>query len=257
MPAGKKRKEVSRMSSVKPITGRQSGELCRLLEERGISSGDFQRLIEHPDNVVALMLGRGEEVPVNLNKVFESQIARLIEVEAYKQVGLEVAEYREEAEAAIVASSWCSELAIIGLDKVALVDYRLSGEFLAKASGVTCHIDPDKCTNYQGVVTPTDQILVIQGQWGSKYRNKVPCWCRENFHQLEQGLTVVEGLTVFLYEGISLLKDCFMDLLGSVLKSGYVPNLYLCSGEPGLCDRWDYYDHPPSGSASRGRILAA
>jgi hypothetical protein len=43
------------MNSVEPITSRQSGELARLLEERGIGKQGFQKLIEHPEQVVSLL----------------------------------------------------------------------------------------------------------------------------------------------------------------------------------------------------------
>lgn len=43
------------MNSVEPITGRQSGELCRLLEERGVGRKDFQLLIQQPDRVIELL----------------------------------------------------------------------------------------------------------------------------------------------------------------------------------------------------------
>ncbi len=175
------------------------------------------------------------EAPANLVEIFGSQIARLIEVGAHEQVGQTEAKYRERAEAVTAAYIWRPELAAIGLDKLALVDLSLLGEFLAKAGGVTCHIDPDKCTNYQRMMTPTDQMLVIQGQWGPKYKNKKLHWCRENFHQREQGCVVKEGLTVFLYEGIPLLEDYCVVFPGSVVSEhSFVPYLSLHGDKPCL-----------------------
>lgn len=46
------------MSSVLPISARKTGELARLLEERGYGDKDFQFLIENPDQVVALLHGQ-------------------------------------------------------------------------------------------------------------------------------------------------------------------------------------------------------
>ncbi len=251
---------MSRVSQVGFDVG-ETHEMLITLRKVGFTAEDLNRIQEDEEcarrvlqAVRGELVGALSEPPANLDEVFESQIARLIEVGAHKQVGRTEAEYREQAEAAVASSSWRSELVAIGLDKPALVDFSLSGEFLAKAGGVECHIDPDKCTNYQGVATPTDQILVIQGQWGSKYRNKAPRWCREHFHQLEQGCVVKEGLTVFLYEGTPLLQDCYMDFPGSVSESSFVPYLYLNDDRPCLRGRWYDDAYPRFGSASRGSV---
>ena len=51
------------MATVKPITGRQAGELCRLLEERGVDGDEFQQgLVERPDEVVIFIRGEGSAV---------------------------------------------------------------------------------------------------------------------------------------------------------------------------------------------------
>lgn len=43
----------------KPITGRQLGELCRLLEERGVDAEIFQRtMIENPDGLCFFLKGK-------------------------------------------------------------------------------------------------------------------------------------------------------------------------------------------------------
>lgn len=43
------------MKTVQPISGRKTGELCRLLEERERGDSDFQKLVEHPGDVVVLI----------------------------------------------------------------------------------------------------------------------------------------------------------------------------------------------------------
>lgn len=44
------------MSTVKPITGRAAGELCRLLEERGISGEEYQTyLVENPNGLIGYL----------------------------------------------------------------------------------------------------------------------------------------------------------------------------------------------------------
>ena len=45
------------MKTVEPITGRQTGELARLLEERGIGKPEFQFLTQNPKLVVQLING--------------------------------------------------------------------------------------------------------------------------------------------------------------------------------------------------------
>jgi len=190
--------------------------------------------------------------PGNLTEMLKDQVSCLLRVNAHKQLGLTEEDYRGQLEAAVKAFQWRRDLAEIGLDKVALVDFRLSGKFLAEAGGVRYRSNPDRYRNYPGVVTPPD-VLVIQGQWGSKYRNKTCRWCRENFDALEQGLTVIEGLTVFLHEGIAVLQNCYLDLPGSVPRHGGVPSLRLRGGRPVLDSYWDWGASGSSGSASRGK----
>lgn len=50
---------VSRMKTVLPISARRAGELCRLLEERGVGNRPFQKLVENPDELVTLMQSKG------------------------------------------------------------------------------------------------------------------------------------------------------------------------------------------------------
>lgn len=252
---------MSRVSQVGFDVG-EIHEALITLRKFGFTPQDLNKIQEDEECARRVLQAvRGEvlttllEPPANLAEIFESQIARLIEVGAHEQVDLTEAEYRKQAETAVAAFSWRLELATIGLNEFALVDFSLSGEFLAKAGGVICRTKPDKCTNYQGVVTPTDQILVIQGQWGSEYRNKEPRWCRKNFHQLEQGCVVVEGLTAYLYEGKHLLRNCYMNLSGSVLENGSsVPCLSLWSGRPVLHGDGDVSISQSWGSASRGSV---
>ena len=257
MPAGKKRRRelVMTAKAKKAVTDEQLGQFARRIR-------DLQERVERGtvpykgmmDRLQAFIEGRPlvSFEAASLDEILASQTTRLIEIGAHKQIGLVEAKYREEAEAAIVASSWSPELAAIGLNEIALVDFRLSGRFLAEAGGVTCYdIDPDECVNYQGVVTPTDQILVIQGQWGSKHRNKAPCWCREHLHELEQGCVVKEGLTVLLYKGERLLQDCYIDLPGS--ENGHVPCLFLNGDGPHLRGANHNDAGLMFGSASRGR----
>lgn len=198
-------------------------------------------------NKVALV-----EAPVNLADNLDWQVERLLDFNAHGQVHVAKGKYRDQLMVAVKAFSWREDLAAIGLKKVALVDFRLPGRFLAEAGGVWCSIEPEKCTIY-GVAVP-DGVLVIQGQWGRKYRNKAPNWCRANFHTLEQAGIVKEGLTAFLHEGKAMLEECYVDFPGSVSSSGFVPCLNLESDKPGLRIRFFSNDSatPDYGSFSRG-----
>lgn len=190
--------------------------------------------------------------PAGLAAILERQASRLIEVGAAAAVKVAEGKYRDQLMAAVNAFLWREDLAAIGLNRLAAVDFRLPGQFLAEAGGITCGIAPDACTLYQGVAVP-DRVLVIQGQWGIKYRNKKPRWCRNNFNPLEQGLTVKERLTVHLFEGEALLRECYTDLPGSVSPRGSVPCLSLWGGGPRLGDSSDDVANPGYGSGSRGK----
>lgn len=190
--------------------------------------------------------------PAGLMSLLESQADRLIDIGAFSEVKVSRGKYHDELMAAARAFVWKSELAAIGLTVVVLIDYRLSSQFLAEAGSVYCYIAPDNCKNFEGVATPNG-VLGIQMQRGEKYRNKKPVWCRSNFHILEQGGVVKEGLTAFLYGGVELLKKCYMDLPGSVSEYGYVPYLYWLVGMPQLGDGFGDGADPRYGSVSRGK----
>lgn len=190
--------------------------------------------------------------PAGLQSILESQVERLMSIGAFGEAHVEKGKYRDELIVAANAFVWRPELAAIGLTEVALVDYRLSGQFLAKEGGVYCYIEPNKCKNFKGIVTP-EGILVIQAQWGEKYRNKTPRWCRGNFHLLEQGGVVKEGLTACLYGGKCILDQYYMDFPGSVSGLGDVPYLHWIDGRPKLFGYFDNDAYSDYGSVSRGK----
>lgn len=190
--------------------------------------------------------------PTNLAEMFGRQVRHLLDIDAAGQAKVAKGKYRDQLTAAVTAFAWREDWAAIGLNRLAVVDFRLCGQFLAEAGGVTCGIAPDACTLYQGVAQP-DGILVIQGQWGAKYRTKSPRWCRKNFNSLEQGLTVKERLTVHLYEGEALLRECYTDCSGSVSPDGSVPCLCLWRVGSRLDADGDGDTDPGFGSGSRGK----
>lgn len=241
-----------------PVAGEQ---LLELVETFFVRTGELTRQVrEHPGRLpevnkgLQLLINGAPLVgPLGLRDRLNRQIERLITVDAHKQVGMSADEYRVGLGQVVGVFTWSPGLAEIGLADVALVDSRQRSSFIAEAGGAYCYYDADACPNYGGVVTPNDRALVIQGQWGPKYRNKKPLWCRQNFHSLEQGLTVKEGLFVYLYEGKPMLDRCFLDFPGSVSPHGRVSYLRWHGGRAELYSHTGGPASPRYGSGSRGR----
>lgn len=214
---------------------------------------------EHPERLPEVngglqLLINGELLvgPLGLRDRLNRQIERLVAIDAHQQVGMSADEYQAGLDQVIGDFTWSPDLAGIRLTDVALVDFRLRSGYIAEAGEVYCYYDADACPNYDGVVTPDDRAVVIQGQWGPKYRNKKPLWCRSHFHPLEQGLTVKEGLFAYFYEGRSMLDRCYPDLPGSVGPGGVVPCLCWSVDGAELGSNADDSADPDYGSASRG-----
>lgn len=230
------------------------------LKAKGMSHQALELMLGmEPQQAVKLLSAQSEieksmvvTAPAGLLTILENQVDRMLDIGAFGEAKVSRGKYKDELMTVVKAFVWRPELAAIGLTELALIDYRLSGKFLAEAGNVYCYIEPDKCKNFRGVVTP-DGVQVIQAQWGEKYRNKKPVWCRSNFHSLEQGSVVKEGLTAYLYGGKKLLKKCYMDLPGSVSGGGIVPCLDWFDDGPKLRDDYDDDAGPGYGSVSRGK----
>lgn len=248
------------MTRVSPV-GFDEGlvhEALVTLRKVGFTPEDLNRIQENKylaRRVVGLVRGirnQSIRIPTYLPAILDIQVARLIEIEAFKEVRVNKGKYRDELIEAIQAFQWREDLAAIGLDQVALVDYRLSGQFLAEAGRVVCNCDPNSRRLYDGIVMP-EGVKVIQAQWGEEYQLYSPRWCRGNFHPLEQGCIIVEGLTTFLYEGKSLIQKCYMDLPGTDFTGGHVPCLTLMNNITYLLPHSSDLDDPCFGSASHGK----
>ncbi len=193
--------------------------------------------------------------PKNLPAVFATQTERYMAIKAYDALGSGEVEYRrmigEAVGSFIDEDRWNFDQVEIGLLNVAVFDPRLLGEFYAKVGGVTRHIDPDECANYEGVLTPGG-VYVAQFQMGKMHPDTKPCDFRVNHNPLEQGMTVKEGLNVLALGGSGFLKVCYSDLSGSSSPDGGVPCLSLDVGKPYLAAYTDGNADPCYGSASRG-----
>jgi hypothetical protein len=138
--------------------------------------------------------------PVNLADVLEAQVRCLIECGVPKEVGVDVAKFKDGAMAMAGEFTFSPELAAIGLDRVCVVHYGVRGRFLMEAGSVTEWTDPDKFGLYDGVTTP-EGLRVVQGQFGPKYMNRRPSDIRAQHNPLEELGVPKEGLTAFLYWG--------------------------------------------------------
>ncbi len=224
-----------------------------LIDILAVILGKEARTVPKTRIVVPTYLKFPPNIPTNLGEVQALQTTRLIDIGASAEAKISNGLYRDQLAAAISRFVWSTALAVIGLNRVAVVDFRLRGAFLAEAAGVHCSIDPDKCWNFEGVETPGG-ILVIQAQWGPKFKGEFPGYRRGTFASNEQGCVIQEGLTAVLYEGEALLRECYQDLSGSISENGDVPCLFLNDDEPYLDDESDDVADLDYGSASRGKV---
>lgn len=261
------------------ITPGQAFQLARLaadaLQSSDVASAAAQDVIECQASVFGqgsveiVRLGpdeafrrlRGEQLervlpflgpPANSELLFVQQIARFMAVKAWREAGVGKGKYKDELWAAVRSFHYREDLAAIGLTELMLEDGRLRDQFLAEVAETYCYTGFERATNYQGITSPSG-IVVIQAQWGGKYRNKRPFWCRQNFHPLEQGATIKEGLTGYLHFGKAWLSVCYKDLPGSVSEDGRVPDLYWRGEQAGLGADPGGHAGPGCGSVSRGK----
>ena len=192
-------------------------------------------------------------VPKNLEEVLGFQADKLIEIGMPAEVKVTADEYRNDLAKAIEAFEWKLELAEIGLVNVAICDFRARASFLCEVANIPVgrrYTDPDKCTNFEGIVTP-EGIAIVQVQWGKKYANRAPRDVRANHDPAETLGTLAVGLHGLVYEP-TLLQNLYMDLPGSVDADGDVPYLYLGGDEPCLSADYDGDVSSDYGSVSFG-----
>ncbi len=166
--------------------------------------------------------------PEDLMQTLHDQVNVLVEIGAHYELGMgENAYYRQCLELAR-NFKWSRELAKIGLWDVAVIDPRLTEEFLVDKAGVVCEADVGDFSNYLSVTTP-DSPYVVQYQPGPKYRSHVSRRVRDNFPDSERGMTVSEALHWVLYQDElqARLRKCFLELLGSVDSNDQIPALFL------------------------------
>ena len=145
------------------------------------------------------------------------------------------------------------DLASTKLDRLWVVDYRLSERFLSEAGNVRPYINLEKCTVVSGIVLP-EGLAVVQGQCGLKYKGLSPQDACSQMSELEERGVVGEGLTAFLYWEEELLREAFIDFPGSRSGRGSVPSLYLNYDGPVLSDGSGAAANPGWGSLSRGKF---
>jgi hypothetical protein len=191
--------------------------------------------------------------PTNLAEVLGLQAEKLIEIGVPAEVKVVVDKYRNDLMAAIKAFEWKLELVEIGLINVAICDFRARASFLCEVANIPVdrrYTDPDKCTNFEGIVTP-EGIAIVHAQFGKKYANHAPCNVRTIHDPTETLGTLTVGLHGLIYEP-TLLNEIYMDLPGSVSARGYVPFLNLSVDELYLNARYGVAALPNYGSVSFG-----
>ena len=197
-----------------------------------------------------------ESIPDNLSEILSRQLDRLIEIKAYWFLHITASLYRIQAQKAIKAFQWREDLAEIGLDQIALIDYRLSHDFLIKPGGIKSYItNPQKIQNL--IISQTlNGLLVIQAQWGKKYQEAEQTIdsFRANYSELEQAGVLKEGLLAYLYLGKEILEECGMEFPGSNTENGECPTLDFAHGEVRLLESPGYASSCRYGCVSRGRI---
>jgi hypothetical protein len=192
----------------------------------------------------------------NLSGILLGQLNRLIEIRAYQFLHITALRYRSQAKKAIEAFQWREDLAKIGLDQIALIDYRLSHDFLIRAGGIRSYItNPQKIQNLIISQTPNG-LLVIQAQWGKKYQKAeqtLDLFLADS-SELEQAGVLKEGLSAYIYWGKELLEKCGMEFPGSNTENGEYPTLDFAHGEVRLLEGPGYVSNDRYGCVSRGRI---
>jgi len=193
--------------------------------------------------------------PANLELWFEIQAETFRRLKVGKEAGMDDGKSKDIMMTAARDFRYRPDLTAIGLTECFLVPYGIRLEFWLDVGGITNYLDLSACHNYQGVVTPgKGEVWPVQGQFGEKYRNKKPRWCRENLHVLEQGMTLEERLAAHVLFGPMLLGRIFSDIIGSVSEDGSVPCLDWSDDRPRLLARWDVSAFPVYGGASRGSV---
>ena len=217
------------------ISAEQIGRLAMLLEQRGVGQSGIQFAIENVDALAEYVSGGGEYRRISscVREFLGKQIEILIISSAHEYIGVSERDYRDQAETAIDTFVWDHNLGAIGLGAALLVDYRLTPEFVRQFyDGHRFGFDPSDCTNCHNTETPTDQMMVIQCQLDVRYQDQTPHWCYENLHPFEQGMTLIECLTIFLYGRMGTLftppaiqgsRDWSIYALGSMYKDDFVP----------------------------------
>ena len=164
--------------------------------------------------------------PANLTEVLESQIRRLIECGVPQEVGVDKAKFLDDAMKMSDQFAYSTELAGIGLDRVAVMPYGARECFLREASGVVLWHSSNNFTLFEGVTVP-ESLRVVQFQFGPKYQNCRTFDVRRQHAALEELGTPEEGLTAYLYWGEDLLGDSFMGFPGTVAWHNSTPCLWL------------------------------
>lgn len=162
-------------------------------------------VLEHPEIVLKRLREGGYYTRDELNY----QISKLLAIEPvkpYEQLGMTRAAYKRELGKAVGKFMWRPELALQGLDRVAIVDYRIYATHSAALTSMP--ITANGLHDFLPV--ERNGIRVIQGQWGKKYID-LPFSADPTAYPNQRPITLEEGLFVAFYESFSK-RGCNMIL---------------------------------------------
>lgn len=127
------------------------------------------------------------------------------------------------------------------------VDYDTPIETQLKALGITNYLDVSALTHLHD--RPKDDTI-YDVEDGTAMRNVSPMDARETFAKEERrGLTVQEGLALIRHNP-DILKDHYIDFVGSRYDAKGVPRVYVYGEKPAFSNHWGDNAIPHWGAAS-------
>lgn len=138
--------------------------------------------------------------------------------------------------------------------ELVLVDTRMPVSKICELLGIDFPGNDETYVDFDPKTAKTDNVYWIRAQDGKRNSGKSVRTCRESFTEDEVGLSVYEGLALFV-QSPKGLKGRVMDLPGSVHRGlrGSAACLGWFDERPGLVWSHDDGESPRYGSASRGK----
>lgn len=210
-----------------PITVQLISNFCNLLEGQGIYADEFKELFIDGINESIVLL-----------KDKSRFCLRLINIGFNKLTGLSESDYYLSIPQKPKLNQKFFQR---GFDKLVLVDPRISINTQLNLIGINTDLD---LNNLHDLVVSPKQPYWIQVNDGNNNRGKSPKSCLSNLCDKARGLTVIEGISLYMHFP-SILSDHFIYLPGSYYGTySNVPHIRIWKGKPGLyADSSQAYTH--------------